>query len=130
MQVGVVRMRPSLRRTETLPSQATMYSRWYIHRPTLQISRRYCFSLFWFPANTESGFKVRTPFARHYPPREFFCNYLFFAFPPWPEQRNAFFRLTRLSVDSPHLEGFCNTVDGDHVSRDAVIDLVLFSIFY
>src|SRR5271170_1263942 len=46
MQVGVVRIRFSSRRTEMLPSQATMKPRSYIHFPAVQISRRCCSSLF------------------------------------------------------------------------------------
>src|ERR1700739_1493121 len=44
MQVGVVRMRLASRRIERLPSQATIWPRSYIQRPTRHISRRYCSS--------------------------------------------------------------------------------------
>src|SRR6266852_8955263 len=55
MQVGVVRTLPSSRRTEMLPSQATMCPRSYIQRPAMQISRRCCSSLFACPDKSESG---------------------------------------------------------------------------
>src|ERR1700720_2491195 len=45
MHVGVVSIRSSLRRTDKLPSHATMYSRSYIHRPARQRSTRCCCSL-------------------------------------------------------------------------------------
>src|SRR5260370_42231334 len=44
MHVGVVRIRPSLNRTERLPSQATLNPRSYIQRPTTQRSARCCCS--------------------------------------------------------------------------------------
>src|SRR5579859_933187 len=54
MHVGVVRMRSSSRRTEILPSQATIKPRSYNHFPAVQISRRCCSSLFWWVG--KSGF--------------------------------------------------------------------------
>src|SRR5580704_1147058 len=45
MHVGVLSIRSSSRRTERLPSHATMYSRSYIHRPATQRSARCCCSL-------------------------------------------------------------------------------------
>src|SRR5580692_2568107 len=53
MQVGVVRTRFSSRRTEMLPSQATMNPRSYIHLPAVQISRRCCSSLFSWVGQSE-----------------------------------------------------------------------------
>src|SRR6516162_3402684 len=58
MHVGVVRMRPSPRRTERLPSQATIKLRSYIQRPATHISRACWASLFAWPGKSESGVKV------------------------------------------------------------------------
>src|SRR5271154_4790550 len=62
MQVGVVRTRFSSRRTEMLPSQATMKPRSYIHFPAVQISRRCCSSLFSWVGQSELVVIVRTSF--------------------------------------------------------------------
>src|SRR6185369_1668472 len=54
MHVGVVRMRWESRRTERLPSDATIFARSYIQRPATQMSRRCCFSLFAEPGRRAS----------------------------------------------------------------------------
>ena len=55
MHVGVVRMRPSPRRTDKFPSQATMKPRSYIQRPATQMSLACCSSFFAWPGKTGSG---------------------------------------------------------------------------
>src|ERR1700736_1545471 len=54
IHVGVLRIVPLSNRTERLPSQATMYSRSYIQRPAMQISRRCWDSLLEWPGDGES----------------------------------------------------------------------------
>src|SRR5215472_9692537 len=152
MHVGVVRMRPSPRRTDRFPSQATMKPRSYIQRPARHMSRACCESLFAWRGKSESGVKggllpgaansrtVSVKSHRAHPVGTYEMA------PPapwaWRERKERItklgwnlvpFRLflqgrKTLGVNAAQPERRGYAIDRQHVSRDAVIDLVQFRV--
>src|SRR5580704_5306232 len=100
MQVGVVRIRFSSRRTERLPSHATMKPRSYIHFPAIQISRRCCSSLFSWVGQSELVVIAGASSLPGGPSGRFLCQQRKLMVPEKPEPGAHFITL---GVDSTQL---------------------------
>src|SRR5712672_317765 len=124
MQVGVVRMRLSSRRTDTFPSQATLKPCSYIQRPAIQISRRCCSSVLALPGKSES-----VDIGGHLPGSKFPFKPFGDKFSCDADGIQAVHRGT-LSVNAAHLERAGYAIDGQHVRRYSIVDLMRFGVAY
>src|SRR5258708_16285508 len=125
MQVGVLRMRFSSNRTETFPSQATLWPCSYIQRPAMQISRRCCSSLLALPGKSEPVTMVRTPSWLVSSPASRSGTNCGALHAPESERIAEILR-----VDAAQLKRTGHPIDRQHVRRDAIVDLVRFGVAY
>src|SRR6266481_1815199 len=127
IQVGVVRMRLASRRIERLPSHATMWPRSYIHRPTRQISRRYCSSSLPGTSGVESVATWRTLSSaegRFEPNRSMNIMQLL----AQRVRRVGQKAKSKLCVNAAQLQRGGHAVNRQHISRDPVVYLVRFGV--